>query len=72
MKPVLDERECPMQEQICKVIPACPEDAFLHSDDRWFAWEAGGSSIIRNGTEAAFASRNAAVPPVNLNKQKEK
>jgi hypothetical protein len=23
-----------MQEQICKVIPACPEDAFLHSDDK--------------------------------------
>ena len=25
MKPVLDERKCPMQGQICKAIPACTE-----------------------------------------------
>ena len=27
MRPVLNERKCPMQGQICKAIPACPEGA---------------------------------------------
>ena len=27
MKPVLIERKCPAQGQICKAIPACPEGA---------------------------------------------
>ena len=34
MKPVLDERKCPMQGQICKAIPACPEDAILYIADK--------------------------------------
>lgn len=33
MKPVLDERKCPMQGQICEAIPACPEGAILYIAD---------------------------------------
>lgn len=33
MKPVLDERKCPMQGQICKAIPACPEQAITYIAD---------------------------------------
>ena len=33
MKPVLDERKCPMQGQICKAIPACTEGAILYIAD---------------------------------------
>jgi Pyruvate/2-oxoacid:ferredoxin oxidoreductase delta subunit len=35
MKPVLNERKCPAQGQICKAIPACPEGAITYvADDR--------------------------------------
>jgi Pyruvate/2-oxoacid:ferredoxin oxidoreductase delta subunit len=34
MKPVLDERKCPMQGQICKAIPACSEGAILYIADK--------------------------------------
>jgi len=33
MKPVLNERKCPMQGQICKAIPACPEGAIIYLPD---------------------------------------
>ncbi len=33
MKPVLNERKCPVQEQICKAIPACPEKAIAYIKD---------------------------------------
>jgi Pyruvate/2-oxoacid:ferredoxin oxidoreductase delta subunit len=33
MKPVLNERKCPMQGQICKAIPACPEGAIEYVAD---------------------------------------
>ncbi len=34
MKPVLNERKCPMQGQICKAIPACTEGAILYIVDK--------------------------------------
>jgi len=33
MKPVLNERKCPAQEQICRAIPACPENAITYIAD---------------------------------------
>jgi Pyruvate/2-oxoacid:ferredoxin oxidoreductase delta subunit len=33
MKPVLDERKCPAQGQICLAIPACPEGAIQYVID---------------------------------------
>jgi Pyruvate/2-oxoacid:ferredoxin oxidoreductase delta subunit len=33
MKPVLNERKCPVQAQICKAIPACPEEAINYVID---------------------------------------
>jgi Pyruvate/2-oxoacid:ferredoxin oxidoreductase delta subunit len=33
MKPVLNERKCPMQAQICLAIPACTEGAILYVAD---------------------------------------
>jgi Pyruvate/2-oxoacid:ferredoxin oxidoreductase delta subunit len=33
MKPVLDERKCPAQGQICPAIPACPEEAIRYVVD---------------------------------------
>ncbi len=33
MKPVLIERKCPAQGQICPVIPACPQGAVLYVED---------------------------------------
>ena len=33
MRPVLNERKCPAQEQVCKAIPACPEDAIAYIAD---------------------------------------
>lgn len=33
MKPILDERKCPAQAQICKAIPACPEGAIRYVHD---------------------------------------
>lgn len=33
MKPVLNERKCPAQGQICPAIPACPEGAILYVED---------------------------------------
>ena len=33
MKPVLNERKCPVQGQICKAIPACPEGAIRYVMD---------------------------------------
>jgi Pyruvate/2-oxoacid:ferredoxin oxidoreductase delta subunit len=33
MKPVLNERKCPVQGQICKAIPACPEAAISYIVD---------------------------------------
>ena len=33
MKPVLNERKCPMQGQICQAIPACSEGAILYFVD---------------------------------------
>ncbi len=33
MKPVLDERKCPAQEQICPAIPACTEGAIAYVAD---------------------------------------
>jgi Pyruvate/2-oxoacid:ferredoxin oxidoreductase delta subunit len=33
MKPVLNERKCPMQGQICKAIPACTEGAISYIVD---------------------------------------
>jgi Pyruvate/2-oxoacid:ferredoxin oxidoreductase delta subunit len=33
MKPVLNERKCPVQGQICKAIPACPEGAINYIVD---------------------------------------
>jgi Pyruvate/2-oxoacid:ferredoxin oxidoreductase delta subunit len=33
MKPVLNERKCPVQEQICKAIPACPQGAIAYFVD---------------------------------------
>jgi Pyruvate/2-oxoacid:ferredoxin oxidoreductase delta subunit len=33
MKPVLDERKCPAQGQICKAIPVCPEGAIMYVQD---------------------------------------
>ena len=33
MKPVLNERKCPAQGQICKAIPACPEGAISYIQD---------------------------------------
>jgi Pyruvate/2-oxoacid:ferredoxin oxidoreductase delta subunit len=34
LKPLLDERKCPMQGQICKAIPACTEGAILYIADK--------------------------------------
>jgi Pyruvate/2-oxoacid:ferredoxin oxidoreductase delta subunit len=34
MKAVLDVRKCPMQGQICKAIPACPEGAICYTADK--------------------------------------
>ena len=33
MQPILDERKCPAQGQICKAIPACPENAISYVED---------------------------------------
>jgi hypothetical protein len=33
LKPVLDERKCPVQGKICPAIPACPEGAILYVED---------------------------------------
>jgi Pyruvate/2-oxoacid:ferredoxin oxidoreductase delta subunit len=33
MRPVLDERKCPVQEQVCKAIPACSENAIIYIPD---------------------------------------
>jgi Pyruvate/2-oxoacid:ferredoxin oxidoreductase delta subunit len=33
MKPILNERKCPAQGQICKAIPACPEGAISYVVD---------------------------------------
>ena len=33
MKPILNERKCPAQGQICKAIPACPEGAIVYIAD---------------------------------------
>lgn len=33
MKPILNERKCPVQGQICKAIPACPEGAIIYIVD---------------------------------------
>jgi Pyruvate/2-oxoacid:ferredoxin oxidoreductase delta subunit len=33
MKPALNERTCPAQEQLCKAIPACPEEAITYVAD---------------------------------------
>jgi Pyruvate/2-oxoacid:ferredoxin oxidoreductase delta subunit len=33
LKPVLDERKCPAQGQICPAIPACTEGAILYIKD---------------------------------------
>ena len=33
MKPVLNERKCPVQEQICRAIPACPKAAISNIVD---------------------------------------
>jgi len=34
VKPVLNERRCPAQGQICPAIPACPENAILYVIDK--------------------------------------
>ena len=33
MKPILNERKCPAQRQICKAIPTCPEGAISYVVD---------------------------------------
>jgi Pyruvate/2-oxoacid:ferredoxin oxidoreductase delta subunit len=33
VKPVLNERKCPAQGQICPAIPACPENAIHYVKD---------------------------------------
>jgi Pyruvate/2-oxoacid:ferredoxin oxidoreductase delta subunit len=33
MKAVLNERKCPVQLQLCKAIPACPEGAITYLVD---------------------------------------
>jgi Pyruvate/2-oxoacid:ferredoxin oxidoreductase delta subunit len=33
LKPALNERKCPAQEQLCKAIPACPEGAIAYVAD---------------------------------------
>ena len=33
MKPILNERKCPVQEKFCKAIPACPENAITYVAD---------------------------------------
>jgi len=33
MRPVLNERKCPAQEQVCKAIPACKENAIVYVSD---------------------------------------
>jgi len=34
MKPVIDMRKCPAQENLCTVIPACPTGAVLYVPDQ--------------------------------------
>jgi Pyruvate/2-oxoacid:ferredoxin oxidoreductase delta subunit len=34
MKPVLNERKCPAQGQICQAIPGCPENAITYVIDK--------------------------------------
>jgi len=34
MKPVINPRKCPMQEKICKAIPACPRGAIIYTEDK--------------------------------------
>lgn len=33
MKPWIDKRKCPVQEEICTVIPACPTSAVRYVKD---------------------------------------
>jgi len=34
VKPVLNERRCPAQGQICPAIPACTENAIIYIKDK--------------------------------------
>ena len=33
MKPVINKRKCPAQNELCKAIPACPTGAISYSAD---------------------------------------
>ena len=33
MKPIINKRKCPAQNELCKAIPACPTDAILYVAD---------------------------------------
>jgi Pyruvate/2-oxoacid:ferredoxin oxidoreductase delta subunit len=33
MKPVINKRKCPAQNQMCKAIPACPTEAITYVAD---------------------------------------
>ena len=33
MKPVINKRKCPAQNELCKVIPACPSGAISYIAD---------------------------------------
>ena len=44
MKPMLNQRKCPVQSQICTAITACPEGAILYIADK--AALLGGRIII--------------------------
>jgi Pyruvate/2-oxoacid:ferredoxin oxidoreductase delta subunit len=33
MRPILNDRKCPSQGQICKAITACPEGSIRYADD---------------------------------------
>lgn len=33
MKPIINKRKCPAQNEMCKAIPACPEGAISYVED---------------------------------------
>jgi ferredoxin len=33
MKPVINKRKCPAQNELCKAIPACPTEAISYAAD---------------------------------------
>jgi Pyruvate/2-oxoacid:ferredoxin oxidoreductase delta subunit len=47
MKPIINKRKCPAQDEICKAIPACPTGAITYVSDK--SEPLGGRIVIDEG-----------------------